>query len=302
MTKNISYENTSLVQLPGSRLYKRDIRVGTLTLSDVQEIALIRETTDENKLYDIIDRKLQGITVDELTNQDLEYLLHWQRVNSYPHFPIEIKWNCPKCSESNHSQISGPDLVINEITEDFEDYAEVRLFSREEPVKIRLSTIGDSKESRKYMVAKGIDPDDTNFRSKIGLALTLEPTGGSVEERLKLVESFTADDYVILKELESMLDYGVKPYVKKECFSCNAKIDVSYKFNLAKFFPPFPSGGDLRGRILLNQTSSAKCGGDGLLESSVATEPTPERPARTRKTKEPEAQQVRVAKFGEIVT
>lgn len=265
----MTFENTSKLELPGHKIYKKDINLSTFTLSDIQEIAVIRATADENKLYKLIDRKLHGISVEELSNQDLEYILHWQRINSYSHFPIELKWDCPGCDNKNTSEITGNDLVISNLEEDYKDFVSLKLFSLDEDIKVRLSTVGDNMKVKSYMISNDIEESDLNKRSTLTLAMQLEPNGGSLEDRIQLVDKLSPDDYLLIKEFESIYDFGVKPYVEKECFTCGRGTKVGFKFTLDKFFPDLPNRPNLRDRILSNKPSVSEGRRDGLSKGSV---------------------------------
>lgn len=261
---------SALVELPGDRLYSEDCRIQTFTYGDATSLSLIPKTQDTKKLFDIIDNRI-SLDVRQLTLQDLWFILYWQRINSYSSFPVKLPWKCNHCGHKNYHELRGSDLVIDDL--DPEYYHGMTLdFPDAGALSLRLKLVGDELDVKKYIRDKGLtDITEEQFDAFL-TACMLEPNGGTLEERIKLVESMTAGDQFLMKAFEDQFDYGVQSHTNYACEECEEVVKVRYQFDLTNFFPSLQDKPDVRSRILSSKTSVSAPGSnreDGLDEADI---------------------------------
>jgi len=238
------------VELPGDHLYD-ECYATTFTLGDAEALSIVQKTGDTKQLYEVIDKRL-NLSVYELTLQDLWYLLHWQRINSYPKYPLSIPWDCPNCEHSNRHELRGSNLDIKDIDPDYEHGVTVDFPSAGE-LQVRLPLVGDENTAKAYLRKLRIKDADPALYKQILIACTLEPSGGTLDDRVKLVDSMDADDHIVYKGFEQLLDYGVQRAAKFTCDNCKEESKVKFRFDLTTFFPRVSHTDDIRSRILLRK-------------------------------------------------
>lgn len=273
-----------LVELPGHHLYN-EVRLQPFTYGDASVLSLLDKTNDPDKLFDIIDKRL-NINVRELTIQDFWYTLYWQRINSYSSFPVKLPWTCNYCEHKNLDEMSGSSLIIEDLNPEYFHGIEID-FPDSGILKIRLKLIGDEIELRKYMKKEKIEDPTGEVYETLLTACMLEYNGGTLKERYDLVKNMSADDQFTLKSVEEYFDYGVKDYSEFTCENCKEVVKVGYELDLTSFFPSVQDKSSIGSRILFSKTStsadrqSTECGSD---ESSIHSPDTHE-PLKSTKRK-----------------
>lgn len=244
-----------LVSLPGDRLYPEECRIQTFTYGDASTLSLLPKTQDTTKLFEVIGRRL-SIDVKMLTLQDFWFILYWQRINSYSSFPVKLPWTCPHCKTKNIDELTGSKLIINDLDPDYTHGMEVE-FPDLGVLKFRLKLVGDELLIKKYLRENDLTDSTPELFDELLTACMLDLNGGSLEERLHLVQNMSAQDQFILKALENEFDYGVKNYADFTCENdkCKEVVKVNYQFDLASFFPSFQDKSDVRSRVLLRKTA-----------------------------------------------
>lgn len=266
-----------LVELPGGRLYKDSVYLEPLRHGDIKEIFIIAKNNDERRMVSLLKRRIHGVDIKDVTPQDMWFVMYWQRINSYPSNPMRIKWKCQHCGNITTSPLHSSNLSIKDLDAEYQDGLGLQLPSRERagasPVYLRLNRVGDDTSVRKYYSDNNLFPDDGDLKEGL-MACMLEPTGGSFEERMKLVKTLNADDMFIIQEFENTFDYGVEPFGKFKCSKgeCGEEGNVSFQFTLASFFPPLSDDGSIRTRILPARAPGSAINPDrrpGLFENDV---------------------------------
>lgn len=238
--------------LPGKDLYPEDCYIQTFTLGDAESLSIIQKTADTKQLYELINKRI-NLSVSSLTLQDLWFILHWQRINSYPSYPINLPWQCPNCEHENHDQLSGSALVIDDLNPQYKHGLEV-LLSNGEKLKLRLPLVGDEEVAKKYLKDIKISNPDPKFFKEILLSCMLEPNGTSIDERVKKVQGLSADDQFLIRGFEQYFEYGVKDFAKFTCEGCGEVSKVRFSFDLTTFFPRVSHTPNIRSRILFCET------------------------------------------------
>ncbi|NNK83721.1 MAG: hypothetical protein HKO92_11410 [Flavobacteriaceae bacterium] len=238
------------VELPGDRLYIDECRIQTFTYGDASALSLLPKTQDTQKLFEVIGRRI-NIPVKLLTLQDFWFIMYWQRINSYSHFPVKLPWTCPHCKTKNTDELTGSCLEINDLDDDY--YHGIELdFPDIGPLKLRLKLVGDEIEAKRYIRENKINDIDGEIFEELLTACMLEPNGGSLSDRYNLVRQMSSNDQFLLKAFEAEFDYGVQSYSEFTCENekCREVAKVSFTFDLANFFPSVQDKSNVRSRIL----------------------------------------------------
>jgi len=187
-------------------------------------------------------------------------------------------WLCLKCGNSNESEVKGPDLIVDDVSEEYLDGIRLLFFSNNKEMKIKHSVLGDTFRCEDYYKTyKKIPTEEEVFEFK--LACMLESNFNSIAESIKFVtEEMNLDDLMLIEHFEETYKYGVRPYIVKNCSHCdNKEVQVKYNFSVLRFFPDYNSKSTLQSRTLSNKTSPHTTVGDtknGLRESSLSQEST----------------------------
>ena len=124
-------------------------------------------------------------------------------------------------------------------------------------LEVRMKLVGDELDANTYLRKKKIDNPNPELYEQLLIACSLEGNGGSLEERLELVKGLSAEDYYLIKSLDSeIFDYGVQDYADLTCMGCKEVSKVRYSFDLTTFFPSVSDKPDLRARILPRKGAS----------------------------------------------
>lgn len=261
------------VDLPGSALYD-ECYLQTFTLGDAEILPIVQKTGDTKQLYELINSRL-NLSVYDLTLQDLWFILHWQRINSYPNYPMNLPWDCPNCSHSNVNELSGSSLVIDDLDPKYKHGITVDLPSIGK-TKLRLPLVKDEEVAKRYLRDLRITNPDPKLFKEVLRACLLEPNGGTLDDNLKLVQTkLTADDGFVINGFEQYFEYGVKDFAKFTCQGCGEVSKVRFKFDLTTFFPRVSHSSDIRARILFSETpepANRESEHNGLGESSLHSE------------------------------
>lgn len=263
------------IELPGDRLYSQEPRVQTFTHSDACALSLVSKTQDILKVYEVIDRRL-NIDVGELTVKDFWFILHWQRINSYPSFPVRLPWTCRHCGYKNLDHLEGSNLVISDLDYDYTDNLKVE-FPCGKELFLRLQKVKDDINARSYIRENNlVATSEEEFEQLLVAGMLENNTDLSFEQRLEIIKKeFTSDDYLFIKSFEAEFDYGVEDYSSFTCEECKEVTKVKYRFDLVKFFPNLLDRSDVRSRILSGKTSestNSKLVGDGSREDDTYSE------------------------------
>lgn len=273
------------ITLPGQRIYNTSsIEAQVFTVADINKIFVATQTNNDKQLYDVLNSRIKGVDIYDLTQQDLKYYLAWQLENSYPDVNL-IPPRCSNCGETNLPKIT-MDMLTGEAGKDLpEEYnhngTEYQLdnFCDNSIVKLRLPIIKDEFESKEFSEKHNIDKSNVCY---IMVACMLEHHGGSLEERYDLVEkNLTPHDYALITSFEDYFDYGLGSTVKVKCPDCGSNEEVLVEINLMSFFPSDNYGGDVRARILSNKPTADTTVGnkqDDLPEGKLVAEKEDKRP------------------------
>lgn len=276
------------VELPGERLYSEECYIQTFTLNDARSLFTISKTTDIKQLFKLIDKRI-NLEVKKLTIQDLWYIFYWQRINSYPNYPMRIPWECPECSHKNSNILSADKLIIEDLDPEYEHGVEFNFPSARDKdgsplyLPLRLQLVGDELEAETFLKSHlGIPKPNQDELQNALLACMLEPTGESLADRYDWVVNVlrSADDIMALKSFEDHFNYGVINHADFECEECKEEARVSFNFDLANFFPTVRDSINIQSRILPRKKS--KSTDKGLGRSGSGEIDLPEEASRKR--------------------
>ena len=264
------------VDLPGGRLYTDTCYVETFGADDVASIYNLVSKEDPSVLIEIMNRKI-NLEASDLATYDYEFLLWWQRVNSYPMTPHKINWDCPYCDLRNDTVVTTGMLESKDIDEDY-DHGDMGLdiYSREDPLYIRLQLVGDTPKARNFLreTYEVSTPNPGQFRKALISCMT-EPSGGTLKERYVDLFSgenkLTADDYYLIESFEKDFSYGVPDSSMITCNNkrCRRESRVAFSLDLAHFFPSTLDSRNVRARVRSRKRAKLENPGHGLREGSL---------------------------------
>lgn len=269
----MSAEGPFKIDLPGSRLYGKITYVRTLTAADIRKISSAVRSNALLKIYDIFGSTLSGVDYRQLTMQDWNFLLVWQRINSYPYFPIEVKWECSHCGTQNITRITKDDFIIEPLDESYNHGIPVYFEDMNKTLHLRLSIVDDDMFAHEFLMkTRGISNPGIEEVEPVMMACMITNKDMVFAEKLDLVEKMTVNDYWKFKSFEEYYDYGVKEFLRLTCSKCSKVSEVSYRLRITEFFPQNFNREYLRNYLsagLNSQPTDSTARGNGLFTSDM---------------------------------
>jgi hypothetical protein len=245
------------VDLPGGRLYPHECYLETFTYSDAKAISLIRTTSDIQRLYEIMNQRC-SLDLAHVTLGDFWYMMHWQRVQSYPENKLMIPWTCPHCKTKNRSAFDLSKVELRELEEEYEHDQLITLPSGYETT-IRLPVMSDELRAKLLLKSKGFSSPTDEQLEMMMTALTFctigEESDDLILKKYDELKGLTADDFFLIQDFYSLYDYGIADTVKFTCSNddCRKESKVRFSFSLVDFFPDHSNKESVRNRVLLRQ-------------------------------------------------
>lgn len=252
----MSSEPAIEVPLPGKIMYEEKCHLTPLTLFDVKEISNAVITDNQEQLDRVIQRRC-SLNLNDLLEPDYVFIMYWMRKNSYETYDFLSSWRCPECKHDNSSEVP---IKYDNLEKDYRD---VKLNLSTGPTKIRLPKHGDlllaesmiEEESNRLIKEKKPPiPDDEEIAlyETIKYACMLEPNGGSLDDRMKLIYSMTPDDVWAITIFERDYAYGVHQNHIFPCSKCSREQGVTSVFHPTRFLPGNVISENIQNRVYVN--------------------------------------------------
>ena len=268
----------TIKDLPGQRLYAKEIQSASLTLFDVYQLEAIQKANDTKSLFALYDTLLD-CSVYDLLWEDIKYYSHWLRDISFPFTKLVIEGKCKTCGEVYTSPFAITDLEYDNLPDDITaDLCAIKL-SNDKVINLKYQRCADTMIClllKDYLqtiplkyLAMCICSEGEQFLSDIFYEmngktyekLNIDKTKLTkfmdlFKERLVFLSELTAEDFLLLKEANTMMQFGMKPYVTKQCPHCLEGDRLPLPDDdLCWFLSSVKYGQPSRDRILLNQKS-----------------------------------------------
>lgn len=243
--------------LPGQRLYGREITIRQFGPSEVENYYVIRRTASIPALRTLIEGTLKGVKIEDLYEPDFLFLIYWQRVNSYSHFPYNIPWQCPTCQSQNTNKLDLTKIIAPSVPDDYPlDGVGLDLPCGHQLV-FRLPKETDDIRAADQVKSLQIEnPNEGHFRKAELLCMMEFDNNYSALEKWKLINDvFTPEDVFVIDGFKRVFRYGPDNTIDCRCTKCGEERKISFRFSLLEFFPTDSDLGDIRTRILLTKPS-----------------------------------------------
>ena len=232
--KHPSSEPPIRVDLPGKVAYGgTPCYLTPLTFYDVKRVTNAMKTVDQELLAEVAKDRC-SIPPEQLLYQDFVFVLYWLRLQSFPHYRVEYTWTCSKCGEKTVSPAEATNY--DELREEYRpDGVPLRMHSSGEEVRFRLSTLEDTLILGRNIEGK-MDPAENEM---IRIALMMEPDGGTLEERMEKVRTFSSDDAFLISHFERDFAFGVSRTQEVTCSNTKCAIEqvIRNDFSISRFLP-----------------------------------------------------------------
>ena len=226
------------VTLPGQVAYKNKnqrCRLAPFSLYDVKEMTNAVNANDRDQIDTIIQRRC-SMSIYQLLEPDYVFVQYWLRKHSYESWTFNSIWVCGFCSVRNTTPLP---VDYDNLREDYGDGVTIRFSSGEK--KVRLPLYGDQRsisEALKREPYNALSKKDLSTEYDVmQLACMLEPSGGTLEERMDVVYAMTADDAWKFSYFQKDYAFGVKQAHTFECSKCGKSNEVHTAFGPGKFLP-----------------------------------------------------------------
>lgn len=236
----------------------KEIKVKPLTNADIKVLISAEQEGVTTTVIDVFRRRVEGVTLEELTVGDFWYIMYWVRYNTFIDQPMPVPWVCPEhaCSTKNTSSLTEADLTTIELPEDFAEPFVLPLSGERGELRIRLPRFGDDAAADEYLVKKAklqdaskgikrenyyIDAGDKVFAmTALTLEHTLNPVTGqpmTLDERFKFVmDELTPNDIYNLGKRMKAFDHGVQNVATFKCEGCGKEQKVRFRLSMQAFF------------------------------------------------------------------
>jgi len=214
LLKEKSNTTSVLVDLPsGGKAYHEHaghVNISPFTYADEKHLRGVTNMSGAQKaIGTIFDRCVEGLSYEESTIPDKNYLLFKLREISYgDDYPITL--NCDTCGANNMLKLKISSIPVNTAKEDLEDPIKVTLPDTEQEVEIRLPRSRDES----YMENLGsITNNLWRFVISVG-----GYTDGVVVR--KFIEQTSVRDVDVMRATVLNVDYGLDQKMSYHCLEC----------------------------------------------------------------------------------
>lgn len=270
--------------LPGARLYQKEVSIRQFGPSEVENYYIIRRTGSIPALRTLIENTLKGIKVEELYEPDFLFIVYWQRVNSYSHFPYNLPWQCPTCQSQNSSKLDLTKIVSPSVADDYPlDGVGLDLPCGHQMIFRLPKEVDDVSAANQVKMLSIDNPNEGHFRKAELLCMMEFDNGHTPLEKWELINNvFSPEDVFVIEGFKRLFRYGPDNTMECKCSKCGEPRTVSFRFSVLEFFPTDSDFADIRTRIL--STKSLKHAAKRTAEPVVSTPNlVPETPpSRTR--------------------
>jgi hypothetical protein len=257
------------ITLPGQRLYGREIQIRQFGPSEVENYYVVRRTQSIPALRTLMEATLKGIKVEDLYEPDFLFLIYWQRVNSYSHFPYHIPWQCPTCQSNNTNKLDLTKIVSPSVPDDYSiDGVGLDLPCGRQVVFRLPKETDDIRAADQVKHLQIENPNEGHLRKAELMCMMEFDTNFDTFEKWDLINKvFTPEDIFVIDGFRRLFRYGPDNTLDCICKKCGEKRLVSFRFSIYEFFPVDTDLGDIRARVLLNKPSkhAAKRAGEAVV-------------------------------------
>jgi hypothetical protein len=240
------------ITLPGQRLYNKDIQIRQFGPSEVENYYVVRRTGSIPALRTLIESTLRGIKIEDLYEPDFLFLIYWQRVNSYSHFPYHLPWKCPTCQSDNSSILELTKIISPSVSDDYPIDGVGLDLPCGHQLLFRLSKETDDIRAADQVKMLSIEnPNEGHYRKAELLCMMEYDSNYTPLEKWNLINNvFTPEDIFVVDGFKRLFRYGPDNRMDCMCSKCGEKIPVSFRFSILEFFPTDTDLPDIRTRVL----------------------------------------------------
>lgn len=206
-------KNPSLPSL-GKVYPLEEISVRTLKGKDEKILAEINLENLEEKYTALLRNVVSGIDVTNLTLGDRNWLLLWQRINSYSPI-IQINFTCENCFQSIFLDYDISQIEVENLSEEFVEPYSI-ILNTNEKIALRLFRIKDELNMLKWQKKHGLENAYLYYWASTIVSESLD-----IFEKIKLLEEMDAIDLLKIKKFHTDFSHGPKmnscAYVCPKC-------------------------------------------------------------------------------------
>jgi hypothetical protein len=243
------------LKLPGHRVYPENLEVRAFGKDEVAAYDRVRRSGSEVALRSLVGSTLNEISVEDLYEPDLLYLMMWHRVNSFMNYPMQLPWKCPSCENDNNDPLDLTKIVSKEIPEDYSPDGMTLDLPCGVPLVFRLPKVGDESRARKMLTAlsvQNVNEDHIRKAEQVQL-MEYDENFNSLEKWEIVNKGFGIEDVFTIEGFKQEFAYGPTTLMHCTCKKCEVPSPVGFRFSVLEFLPNNFDGAAIRARILPNR-------------------------------------------------
>lgn len=207
----------------GNAFYKNSLgmpiklRGQPLKVKDILSLNVAKSSGEFEIIDNIIQRRIKGVSVNDLLEMDRLYIMAWLREQSFIRTPLKV--NYFKCSECGHQNrdvtISIKDFIIYSLQSGTKD-PKFDLPVSQQRVELKYERHGDVKRVINYIKENEsfreiTDSDAYLFR----IASMLK--GKSIESGIEFLEKLCPEDFAAINTVVNSMETGITNIAKVKC-------------------------------------------------------------------------------------
>jgi hypothetical protein len=180
------------------------------------------------------------INIEDLSLSDRNYILLWERVNSY--YPeLESTVKCPNCGRKSTTVINLEGLPVTSIPPNYEEPVTITLPDSGDSIGCRLLRIRDEMNIDKYL-STSKDPEIDDWVVRYAASIVKEDLK-SLGEKIMYCDGLSSKDFMEIRSFQNKYFHGVDNKVTFTCKKCGESSNVPIPFNLDFFLPSLSESG-----------------------------------------------------------
>jgi len=219
------------------------VKVRLYSLTEEKMFADTREDEqNDEKLTAILSNVLKDIDANDLTLGDREFLLFWERINSYgKDYLAEVV--CPICKKTTTVTIDIAELETIKLPEEYKEPFKVKLSDQNE-VTLRLIRGKDELVVENYIHA--MKESQWFVRYAVSIVAINGKEIDNVHEKVLFVKTLTPKEFGKIRAFHSKYVHGKDMKSKVKCSECQEVSVVGVPFQAEFFVPTRMFEGDIR--------------------------------------------------------
>tara|TARA_R110001592_G_scaffold177358_2_gene417649 strand:+ start:5819 stop:6610 length:792 start_codon:yes stop_codon:yes gene_type:complete len=216
----------------GTKIYSRPLKI-----LEVKQLSMIDESNFNSVINTVLSKTVKGIDIQDLVVADKLFIIFWQRANTYKGDAFSIDLDCDKCGSKVKYNFDVSQLVITDVSDDYDADKIFTLPECKATVKFEQMTVKSEKNADSYL--KGNKGADDDMVAIAAVLTSIDDKPCSIDYKYKWLIDLSVADIMFLTHVYHKEEISLNPMLEIECPSCGGKAETPISFRADFFLPEY---------------------------------------------------------------